>query len=259
MNAPVAVIKSRSIEQQLSSLISVSEIFGPTIQGEGSLIGTQTVFVRTGGCDYRCSWCDTGYAVLPEHQDDWQKLSADAVMAEIETLTNQQPMWVTLSGGNPAMQNLEALIKSGQDKGYQFSMETQGSIVQPWFSLLDQLTLSPKPPSSGMSFKQKGLDRCLEACSHQDEDHVEVSLKFVVADENDLVWAKSIADQYPEIPHYVQPCNTQAKIENNDNPEVNDQQKQLLWLIEAAQSLNWHTVRVLPQLHTWLWGNKSGV
>ena len=166
MNAPNIVTRIKSIEQELesSSLISVSEIFGPTIQGEGSLIGTQTIFVRTGGCDYRCSWCDTGYAVLPEHQDDWQKLSADAVMAEIETLSNQQPMWVTLSGGNPAMQELGQLIESGQAKGYQFSMETQGSIAQPWFSLLDQLTLSPKPPSSGMSFKRKGLDRCLEAC-----------------------------------------------------------------------------------------------
>ena len=87
MNAPNIVTRIKSIVQEIesSSLISVSEIFGPTIQGEGSLIGTQTIFVRTGGCDYRCSWCDTGYAVLPEHQDDWQKHSADAVMAEIET------------------------------------------------------------------------------------------------------------------------------------------------------------------------------
>jgi len=43
--------------------IRVSEIFGPTIQGEGALIGQPTVFVRTGGCDYRCSWCDSLHAV----------------------------------------------------------------------------------------------------------------------------------------------------------------------------------------------------
>ena len=46
--------------------IRISEIFGPTIQGEGPLMGRPTVFVRTGGCDYRCRWCDTLYAVLPE-------------------------------------------------------------------------------------------------------------------------------------------------------------------------------------------------
>ena len=37
-------------------MIAISEIFGPTIQGEGALIGVPTVFVRTGGCDFRCSW-----------------------------------------------------------------------------------------------------------------------------------------------------------------------------------------------------------
>jgi 7-carboxy-7-deazaguanine synthase len=42
--------------------ILISEIFGPTIQGEGALVGKPTVFVRTGGCDYRCDWCDTVYA-----------------------------------------------------------------------------------------------------------------------------------------------------------------------------------------------------
>ena len=50
--------------------VRVSEIFGPTVQGEGPLIGKPTVFVRTGGCDYRCNWCDTLYAVLPKHSKE---------------------------------------------------------------------------------------------------------------------------------------------------------------------------------------------
>ena len=41
---------------KMKSLL-ISEIFGPTIQGEGALIGRPTVFVRTGGCDFRCNWC----------------------------------------------------------------------------------------------------------------------------------------------------------------------------------------------------------
>ena len=41
----------------MTDKISISEIFGPTIQGEGSLVGKPTVFVRSGGCDYFCSWC----------------------------------------------------------------------------------------------------------------------------------------------------------------------------------------------------------
>ena len=50
--------------------IRVNEIFGPTIQGEGALIGQPTIFVRTGGCDYRCSWCDTLHAVDSAYRDD---------------------------------------------------------------------------------------------------------------------------------------------------------------------------------------------
>jgi len=247
------------------SLITISEVFGPTIQGEGALIGTQTIFVRTGGCDYRCSWCDTGYAVLPKYENDWQQMDAEAVFAEIEALSKQQATWITLSGGNPAMQDLGPLIQLGQAKGYQFSMETQGSIAKDWFAQLDQLTLSPKPPSTGMSFKKRGLDRCLDACESLDH----VSLKFVVADKADLLWAKDIANHYPQFPCYVQPCNTSAKLENDrSDPNTGldkdhvipiDQQRQMLWLIDEVQQLDWNNVKILPQLHTWLWGDKTGV
>jgi 7-carboxy-7-deazaguanine synthase len=43
----------------MTERVRISEIFGPTIQGEGPLIGRPSVFVRTAGCDYRCTWCDT--------------------------------------------------------------------------------------------------------------------------------------------------------------------------------------------------------
>ena len=64
--------------------IRVSEIFGPTIQGEGALIGLPTVFVRTGGCDYRCSWCDSLHAVDSEFRHDWRPMSAADVLAEVD-------------------------------------------------------------------------------------------------------------------------------------------------------------------------------
>lgn len=238
-------------------MISISEIFGPTIQGEGALIGTQTVFVRTGGCDYRCSWCDTGYAVLPKYQDQWKPMDAASIMQEIEKLSNRKPLWITLSGGNPAQQDLTELIDIGHSKNYKFSMETQGSIAKDWFSTLDQLTLSPKPPSSGMYFKKRGLDRCLDACDSLEN----VSLKFVVADKDDLLWSKEIADQYPQLPCFVQPCNAEADINElqQEDKSLIDQQQQMLWLIDEIQTLDWKDTRVLPQLHTWLWGNRSGV
>src|SRR5262249_28890125 len=80
--------------------IRISEIFGPTIQGEGPLIGRPTVFVRTAGCDYRCRWCDTLYAVLPEYHREWAAMTPSAIAARVNTLAGDQPILVSLSGGN---------------------------------------------------------------------------------------------------------------------------------------------------------------
>jgi 7-carboxy-7-deazaguanine synthase len=129
--------------------ISVSEIFGPTVQGEGAVIGKPTVFVRTGGCDYRCSWCDSKFAVLPEFRDTWARLSPEEVFAEVNRLS-PRPILITLSGGNPALQPFRPLISLGRAEGYRFTIETQGTLARDWFAELDYLTLSPKPPSSGM-------------------------------------------------------------------------------------------------------------
>ncbi len=248
------------VTEQIESL-QISEIFGPTIQGEGALIGSPTVFVRTGGCDYRCSWCDTGYAVLPDYEAEWQKLSVDHVFSKILELTKSVPYWITLSGGNPALQPLEGLIRKGHAQGYKFSMETQGSVAKPWFALLDQLTISPKPPSSGMHFKLRGLERVLDAAQYKPD----ISFKFVVADMDDLQWAHAIAQRYPHIDAFVQPCNTRSSLyETGKGVELADDsmdylRERMLWLIEAIQLLGWHDARVLPQFHVWLWGSKAGV
>ena len=105
------------------SSIRISEIFGPTIQGEGPLIGRPTVFVRTGGCDYRCSWCDTLYAVESKYRHNWKPMSAEEIMAEIETLSGGKPIMVTISGGNPAIQDCTKLLQLGKARGYQFCIE----------------------------------------------------------------------------------------------------------------------------------------
>src|SRR5258707_1130477 len=91
---------ARAAQPELARPLLISECFR-TIQGEGQLIGRPTVFVRTGGCDYRCARCDTLYAVLPEHRGEWTPMSPAEVFAEVEHLTEHRPILVTLSGGNP--------------------------------------------------------------------------------------------------------------------------------------------------------------
>ena len=86
------------------STLRIAEIFGPTIQGEGALIGEPTVFVRTGGCDYRCAWCDSLHAVDTSYRRTWMPMTPDAVWDRIVQLSLGKPLTVSLSGGNPGFQ-----------------------------------------------------------------------------------------------------------------------------------------------------------
>ena len=70
--------------------LRIAEIFGPTIQGEGALIGEPTVFVRAGGCDYRCSWCDSMHAVDSANRHDWAVMAPEEVMSEVTPPVRRQ-------------------------------------------------------------------------------------------------------------------------------------------------------------------------
>lgn len=231
------------------SVIRISECFGPTIQGEGAQIGKPTVFVRTGGCDYRCAWCDTLYAVDIKYKDEWKPMGTEEVFAEIQRLS-PDPILVTLSGGNPAIQPLGDLITMGQRAGYTFCMETQGSVTRQWMYYLDALTISPKPPSSRMPTDWARLDKCVTI-------NRRVSLKVVVADEEDYQYARSIGLRYKFVPLYLQPCNLTV---GEEKPfDLAGLLKTYTWLVDRAAQDHWNTVTILPQLHTIVWGNKRSV
>lgn len=230
--------------------IYISEIFGPTIQGEGQLIGKPTVFVRVGGCDYRCQWCDSLYAVKPQYRSTWQKMDEPTIMQAVKQLTDDTPILITLSGGNPAMYDLSQLLALGQPQGFTFAMETQGSLVKPYFADLDYLTVSPKPPSARVRFEPMKLQRVLDA-------HPTPSLKIVVADESDYRFARRIYHQYPTVPMTLQPCNLTT--ETQDSADIQALNNRLQWLIDKAHADGWYQVRILPQLHVLIWNNKRGV
>lgn len=235
--------------------IQVSEIFGPTIQGEGELIGLPTVFVRTGGCDFHCSWCDTLYAVEQRYREQWTAMTAEEVLDRVRQLSGGRPLMVSLSGGNPALQPLANLIALGKAAGYSFALETQGSVVKPWFSELDLLIISPKPPSSGMATDLAKLRSCLAAAGT-----ARSIFKFVVFDDADYRFACNVAAKLPEVPVYLQPGNDRpAKKANEQNADPEALARRLRWLVERVVEDGWYQARVLPQLHVLLWGNRRGV
>ncbi|WP_405404032.1 7-carboxy-7-deazaguanine synthase QueE [Paracoccus sp. Ld10] len=232
--------------------LRIAEIFGPTIQGEGALIGQPTVFVRAGGCDYRCSWCDSMHAVDSAYRDSWAAMQAAEVWARVRDLSGGRPLTVSISGGNPAIQDFGPLIAMGRAEGYGFALETQGSVARDWFADLTLLVLSPKPPSSGETPDRAAFDACVAAAGD-----ARMVLKIVVFDDVDYAWAREWAGRYLELDLVLQPGNPEV------DPDVavaaQDVADRLLWLVDKVMADGWFRPRLLPQLHVLLWGNKRGV
>ena len=212
------------------------------------MIGRQTAFVRFGGCDYRCDWCDSLFAVLPEQvKEHGTKMDARAIVDRIESRCPAVP-WVTLSGGNPVMHDLTFLVKLLHDRGFQVAVETQGSLYRDWVMLCDQITVSPKPPSS----RQKTDWESLDLFGALPEDST--CMKVVVFDEEDLLYAEQVALRYPHLPIYLQVGNA---VGHDSVPEL---LRKLDWLIQAVQKrVELSDAIILPQLHVLLWGNQRGV
>ncbi|WP_323703088.1 7-carboxy-7-deazaguanine synthase QueE [Mammaliicoccus sp. Dog046] len=233
--------------------IPVLEMFGPTIQGEGAVIGKKTMFVRTSGCDYRCSWCDSSFTWDGSAKDDIRLLEPEEIIAELDALAPQRYQHVTISGGNPALiKNIGPLVEALNERNIQTALETQGSKFQSWMTQIDDLTISPKPPSSGMKPNLPILDDVISQCVEES-----LSLKVVVFDDDDYQFAKDIHARYPSIPFYVQVGNPYL------DDRVSNHTEKLLEkyeaLIDKVMNDTLNDIYVLPQLHTLLWSNKKGV
>lgn len=228
----------------------VVEIFGPVIQGEGEMIGRQTHFVRFGGCDYRCSWCDSPQAVIPS------QIRAGAKMMTTEQIVNglhdldynvSHTQWVTLSGGNPGLFDLTDLVDMLHHTGYRVAVETQGSRYQKWFRQVECLTVSPKGPSSGMAMTDLLWDELTKvlACS------VRSNLKVVVLTDEDFEFATKVHRMFYDRPMTVQPCNI---VGTDDTGTLLEKWR---WLADKTMgNLMMSSVRVLPQLHVLAFGNE---
>jgi 7-carboxy-7-deazaguanine synthase len=247
---------------------SVNEIFGPTVQGEGPLAGALTHFIRFNGCDFRCDWCDSLSAVLPEEikkPENNKRMTVPQIVEEIYRLDDiSSAAWITLSGGNPALLNDKAgweLIRELRPD-FEIAVETQGTIYRSWLENCDQIVLSPKPPSSGMSERNNWdvVQRLVMDLRR------EVALKVVVFpyEPADLEWAVKVHDKYAHlVPFYIQ-CGTafKGKIwkDPNSGPTVSHMLADYRFLTQKAlESDKFPRARVLPQLHLYLFGHGKGV
>lgn len=238
----------------MAAKIPVLEIFGPTIQGEGRVIGRKTMFVRTAGCDYRCSWCDSAFTWDGSAKEDIKLMTAEEIYNQLKKIGGDRFDHVTISGGNPALiKGIQDLVDLFEEKQIYTALETQGSKFQPWMRQINDLTISPKPPSSNMKPNIYILDSVIEQCIEST-----LNLKVVIFDDDDYEFAKMIHHRYPNIPFYLQVGNPYLDDDvDNHTEKLLSRYEALVDRVMASNDMN--QVYVLPQLHTLLWSNKKGV
>lgn len=134
------------------------------------------MFVRTAGCDYRCSWCDSAFTWDGSAKDQIQLMSATEIYEKLIEIGGDCFDHVTISGGNPALiKGIQDLVDLFETEHIATALETQGSKFQPWMTQINDLTISPKPPSSSMTPNLEVLDQVIAQCVPQS-----LNLKVVV-------------------------------------------------------------------------------
>jgi 7-carboxy-7-deazaguanine synthase len=210
-------------------VLKVSEIFY-SIQGEGIQIGIPTIFIRLAGCNLRCKWCDTKWVFKAG-----KEMLIDKIMDEIKKYSTK---YVCVTGGEPLLQkDVFELIKMLLDEDYSICIETNGSISIEELPCSERLLISMdiKCPSSGMQDRMNFSN--IELLNTGDQ------LKFVIEDNRDYEYAKEIIAKYLPI------CSIVMTPVGGKN---------MNFIAEKVLEDGMH-VRVLPQLHKLIWGDKKGV
>jgi 7-carboxy-7-deazaguanine synthase len=160
--------------------MKVNEIFY-SLQGESSYAGWPCAFIRLAGCNLRCTYCDTQYALY-----DGTEMSVSEVLLAIEAYPTRL---VLVTGGEPMLQeSVFELFKELIGKGYTVLLETGGQVLLAGVDPRIHKIMDFKCPSSGMA-------------SHNDYGNVRYltqndELKFVVGDRQDFDWACDLIRQY---------------------------------------------------------------
>lgn len=271
-----------SEQAQKEKRIAVVETFGPTIQGEGPLAGSKTMFIRFGGCDYRCKKCDSLHAVMPAAV----KANADYLTAEeiadriIPAAKRTGTPWVTLSGGNPCMWDLTRLISILHGAELGVAVETQGTLSPEWLQLCQMVVVSPKSPGMGEKFEKDKFVTFLKNFTRRHKEgraQPAVALKVVLFSEQDAEFMLEVIDiASQEAYNIIHPGLLFASIGNDHPPRLNSETNLLedsmsnsdihrLELLRSYRRMAEYIavdprvthVKILPQLHVLAWGNES--
>lgn len=223
--------------------MKIAELFY-SLQGEGSLIGTPSFFIRTSGCNLRCSWCDTPYTSwTPEGSE----MSLDEICAELQ---RHPARHVVVTGGEPMIApEIVTLTTRLRALGMHITVETAGTVFKP--VACDLMSISPKLANStpeGPWAAQHERLRLQTDVLRKLMASYEYQLKFVIAAPEDLAELQSLA------------ANLDAPAERivlmAEGIEPGRLRERALWLAEICKSEGY---RFSPRLHVDLYGNRRGI
>ncbi len=209
--------------------MKINEVFY-SLQGEGKWMGLPNIFIRTTGCNLRCSFCDTTYAY-----EEGEEMSIETIVNDIQKYPCK---YVCITGGEPLIQDETIqLIDTLLQEGYVICLETNGSVdirnLARKKALL--ISLDIKCPSSNMYEKMNFSN--ITCLTSKDQ------LKFIIQDRVDYKYAKQIVEKYkPLCTIFFQPVwGTNLK-------ELSS------WILHDGLD-----VRIGLQLHKIIWGDRKGV
>ena len=222
----------------------IAEIFY-SVQGEGVLIGMPSVFVRTSGCNLRCSWCDTPYTSWnPEGED----LSIDEILDRTGQFTPARH--VVLTGGEPMIApGIAELSRKFRERGMHITIETAGTVLAP--VECDLMSISPKLANStpeGVFRSQHERLRFQPGVLRQLMASYDYQLKFVISREQDVNEACAVAQELgaPACKVILMPEGVTAET----------LEERGAWMAEVCKQQGF---RFSPRLHIHLYGNRRGV
>lgn len=227
--------------------MKVAEIFY-SVQGEGILLGTPSVFIRASGCNLRCTWCDTPYASWePEGED----LPIGHILGEVRRYPARH---VVITGGEPMiMPDIVELTEALARDDRHITIETAGTVFKP--VRCDLMSISPKLSNStpyqrdgGRWVAQHERLRIQIPVLRRLIDNYEYQLKFVIATPEDLAEIRALvgelkadADRVLLMPEGTDAATLRARAQ---------------WIVEICKREGF---RYTPRLQIELWGARRGV
>ncbi|NDB84607.1 MAG: 7-carboxy-7-deazaguanine synthase QueE [Alphaproteobacteria bacterium] len=186
----------RSIEVSEGRFLKVQDIF-LTIQGEGPYSGRGAIFIRLGGCNLACKFCDTEFDSFKEH-------SVDYVINQVEQKTTHNVVkFVVITGGEPFRQSINYLCQELLNRGYEIQIETNGSIYQ---KIPDNVSVVCSPKIHGGKYHKVRPEL---------NSHI-IAYKFLIS--SNIEFYNNVPDwDFRETPIYVQPIDEYSEEVNEKN------------------------------------------